>query len=360
MARELYCRVVLALSNTPDLAKIDQTAWLWNELILRLEEVPPITRPPDLQGPRKRDGVKSVRFSAPEAARSQQMQRSNSSVTLLELAATPSLAIGTAVALSGDRSDLPEVVDLCAAIRRAEKQSVVDCYGYITDRSTPAAPKYGVYSVPTRIDHETWTRVSLRDLLRSKPSKTQPQLTYTDKLRLAVAISSSVLQLQGTPWLPDILTAKDIFFIRRNGVLLYQHVFIAQQLPESGASPSTADLMQQTTPTSWNPTVLALRSLGILLIEIVCGKTLDTLRSPEDTVAANGTGDFLSDCITARRVAAEVCQFVGYKYESAVRRCIQCDFNHPDPSFEDDRFRQDVFHGVIALLEEDLKNAERS
>lgn len=349
IAQDLHCRVVL--SNTPNPAKIDQTAWLWNELILRLAEVPkkqaPTIKSPDLQIPRKKGGVKSVRFSTLESAHSKQMQQSNGSVTLLE-SATTSLAIGTAVAISSDRSDLPELVDLCAAIRHAEKQRMADCYGYIIDRSMPPSSKYEVYPVTTRIDHETWTRISLRDILKSK-SKMQPQLTYTDKLRLAVAISSSVLQLQGTPWLPDILTAKDIFFIRRNDVPLYKHVFIAQPLPESGSSPSTTNPMKQT-PTIWNPTILALRSLGILLIEIVCGKTLDTLRSPEDTLVANGIGDFLSDCMTARRIAAEVCQFVGYKYESAVRRCIQCDFDHPDPSFEDDRFRQDVFHGVIALL----------
>ena len=42
------------------------------------------------------------------------------------------------------------------------------------------------------------------------------------------------------------------------------------------------------------------------------------------------------------------------RYQSAINRCIYCDFNQDCTSLENDQFRQAVYNGVVAPLEQDL------
>jgi len=41
-------------------------------------------------------------------------------------------------------------------------------------------------------------------------------------------------------------------------------------------------------------------------------------------------------------------------YESAVRHCIRCNFKPKSTDLEDDTFRQAVYSGVVALLEDQV------
>jgi hypothetical protein len=42
------------------------------------------------------------------------------------------------------------------------------------------------------------------------------------------------------------------------------------------------------------------------------------------------------------------------KYDSAVRRCIKCNFEPRSTGLEDDEFRQAVHDGVLAMLEDQV------
>jgi hypothetical protein len=72
-----------------------------------------------------------------------------------------------------------------------------------------------------------------------------------------------------------------------------------------------------------NPTLL---TLGILLIEIVRGQTIEALRTPQEKAAhGSSPAGLLSDYMTARRLLADVYQ-ASSNYASAVRRCIDGEF----------------------------------
>lgn len=360
--QDFLFRIALSFNSTSP--KTNQAVWLWDEIILQLAKRPgnqasTIAAASSSMASNKR-AIKSVKFSmlGPRTGQTccrnvmTQGQMSGNTVTALH-PVMASLAIGTALGMSGSPENLPELIDLCQVIRKSQKKGKSECYGFILDPSSHKYRKYSVYPLGTCIGCDTWSTISLRDVLEEKASM-QPPLNYRDRLRLAVVISSSVLQLYKTPWLSDTLTDNDIIFIRRNNMPLYDHVFVAKSLPERGSSPPTAENARPI-PIIRNPTLLA---LGILLIELILAETFDILRSPEDALAPDGMANILTDYMTATRLVDRVYQSAGANYGSAVRRCVHCEFNHQNPSLDDDGFRQDVYDGVIALLEEDLKNSQ--
>lgn len=206
--------------------------------------------------------------------------------------------------------------------------------------------------------------VSLRDVLSPK-SNTQP-LSYRDRLQLAVFVAYSVLQLYSTPWLPDLLTSKNVFFLIGEGFMSYpdsEHAFLIA----SGVPPPALGQQHIPKDTSLpvkirNPTLFA---LGILLIEIICGQTIDAMRTPDDSqgvfsinATANtdtDTNTLLSDYMVARRLLSQVYE-ASSNYGSAVRRCINGDFPRQKLDLDDEDFRQEVYSGVVSLLEEDLSH----
>lgn len=175
-----------------------------------------------------------------------------------------------------------------------------------------------------------------------------------------------MLQLYSTPWLPDLLTSRNVFFLAREDFatpLDSEHAFlIASSGPLPFPGPHT-----KSTSTKNNTTALpvkirnpALLALGILLIEIICGQTIDSMRTPEDSQGSftidttnPGTNTLLSDYMVARRLLSQVYE-ASSNYGSAVRRCINGDFPRQKLDLDDEDFRQEVYSGVVSLLEEDL------
>jgi hypothetical protein len=236
--------------------------------------------------------------------------------------------------------------DLCGGIRKAQKRKEAHCYGMVLDKLASKTRcfnihPYHAFQLPHNgVGSGSCKMISLRDILNQQGG-IQP-LTRRDRLQLAVYTASSVLQLYETPWLPGALTSDNIFFAAWDGYPYYGHAFImANNGVCNAANPSTIIR---------NSTLLA---LGILLIEIICGKTLDALRTPEEKSTPGS--NLLSDYMTARRQLGEIYQ-ASSNYGSAVRRCIDGDFRRHKLDLGDEDFRQEVYSGVIVLLEEDLSH----
>jgi hypothetical protein len=152
-----------------------------------------------------------------------------------------------------------------------------------------------------------------------------------------------VLQLYKTPWLPDIPSSQNIFFIETGNLLYFEKAFIMADLnrPNDKSNPFL----------SRNPTLLA---LAVLLVEFLRGHTVDDLRTPEEVLCADMRP--LANCMIARRLLSEVSQ-TSSTYGSAVRRCIDGEFRREHLNLDDEDFRHEVYSGVVALLEEDLKKS---
>jgi hypothetical protein len=94
-------------------------------------------------------------------------------------------------------------------------------------------------------------------------------------------------------------------------------------------------------------------TLGILLIELLYGTSIEELQSPRDVDCKNTPG--VVWC-TAERLVDEEIEFQGGPlYLDAVRRCIRCDFDRKESNLDDEAFQQAVFDGVVTPLEKTLQ-----
>ncbi|KAJ0370676.1 hypothetical protein COL154_001050 [Colletotrichum chrysophilum] len=146
-----------------------------------------------------------------------------------------------------------------------------------------------------------------------------------------------------------ILTSRDILFFKRGEELQYEHAFVMKGLQERLEDKQKGN---NSAPSSRCPALLA---LGILLLELNLGRTIESLRIQYETPPP-GAPRLMYDSMTAQRLLQER-QMDSLNYKSAVQRCIGGEFARPKLDLNDEDFRQEIYEKVVALLETDLKNA---
>ncbi|KAF1941763.1 hypothetical protein EJ02DRAFT_191853 [Clathrospora elynae] len=243
-----------------------------------------------------------------------------------------------------------QIQDLCKAVVALQQPQRDLCIGYLIDS---VKRKHAIYPLesPSNCNQQQWTAYSLREVLTQRTNIGR-RLTKHDKLRVAVDLASSVLQLYKTPWLDEQWSDNDVYFIHRPGVPLsvYEHPFVYRRLPSSPGSLSVSTSQQAAYRVIRNQTLF---TLGILLIELLYGKPIEELQTPRDLDCQGTPG--IAWC-TAERLIKEELEFeAGPRYLDAVRRCIRCDFNRKESSLDDKDFQQAVFDGVVAPLERTLQ-----
>ncbi|KAL7936010.1 hypothetical protein V8C35DRAFT_296600 [Trichoderma chlorosporum] len=283
---------------------------------------------------------KTVKFSLTGFSSSPTMTMVQTETVVKDSATSMSIGpTGAAVKIINIKPDINICGELSKSWSATERS---DCLGMISDLSHPGARSYSVYpSDLSLLNGNGWRMISLRDTLEPRSGHIPP--TYKQRLQLAVFIARSVLQFYKTPWLPEMPSNRDIFFMQNGSFSYYDRPFLMAKCDKSEREPKTFSIIR-------NPTLLA---TGVLLIELLQGKTIESLRVPEE-VLGDGLHP-LSIYMTAKRLLGEVSQ-ASSNYGSAVRRCIDGEFQGKDLDLENEDFRHYVYCGVVALLEEDLNN----
>ncbi|KAJ4319194.1 hypothetical protein N0V84_006476 [Fusarium piperis] len=291
----------------------------------------PISPPP----PSRQRDKKSVRFS-------NSMRGSSSATLLVHSQSSPesmNFHMSTTFSTPGIGSPVSGYLSLCERIKSSGKRAEVSSYGTIRDDTSVGGKEYSLSPARFLNYQDTCCQsvISLREILEQKNNSFH--LPYRDRLQLAVVVSSSILQLLGNPWLPDTLSSYDIFFLKTRDYPMYSRPFLMRS--------NRAGKGNTTSPPFCNP---ALWSLGVLLIELILGKTLDSLRTPEEE------SSLPVDYFTAHRLLDEV-RMASSNYGTAVTRCLGGELhnNRFCPGSED--FCQEVYSGVVSLLERDLENS---
>ena len=185
------------------------------------------------------------------------------------------------------------------------------------------------------------------------------RMSRGDRYGLALTIASSVLQLSPTQWLSEAWNKADIQVLLEHPIVTAEktkslevdyskRLYIEKSFPEHDDS-ETASAAKNVFPGLRNQ---ALFRLGIVLIELCLGETLESLRATEDPLTKDGTSNILTEWATATRLIHDVSREAGNRYGDAVRRCIYCDFDQRSTSFENNAFRQAVYDGIVAPLED--------
>jgi hypothetical protein len=242
-----------------------------------------------------------------------------------------------------------QIEDLCRAFNKLQSPQRDLCIGYLLDG---LKRKHAIYLEPSP-SQQQWAAYSLKEVL-AQTSKLHRRLTRHDKLKLAVDLASSVLQLYNTPWLEEQWGKDDVYFIHRpeaSSASVFEHPFVCRKF---GAQVVSTAKTTTTSTTACrvirNQTLFA---LGILLIELWYGKPIEELQTVPDLDCAGTPG--VTWCTAERLVEHEMEFDAGKRYSDAVRRCIRCNFDSKETSLNNESFQQLVYDGVVKLLEKTLQ-----
>ena len=254
-------------------------------------------------------------------------------------------------------ANLVKIKNLCLTIHKCVGNMKYDyrCLGYLAHE---AHHRLGVYLPPvSQASHGTQKHTSLAQLLARKqvgqnqflPTTGNLSLCIGERLHLALIVASSVLQLYKTPWFRDHWDKNNIIISGDRITNMREQVYVSGSFP---ARTNEGSQLMNKLP-GRNITLFA---LSIFEIELCLGQSLELMRSPEDPLDAEGKADVLTDWSTAKRMEDAVYHEAGTRYGDAVRRCLYCEFDRRDTNLEDDAFRQAVYDGVVAPLEDDEKD----
>jgi hypothetical protein len=245
--------------------------------------------------------------------------------------------------------NMQPIQDLCSAISTLQKPEREVCFSLLANEI--AKQKYGVLIItPIKqlpANTELWSVSSLRAVLED------PKFAQQERLKLAITLASSVLQLHETPWLEETWGKDSIFFLNRTGKTQYDQPFVSHQIKQAILS-SVPTVPSQMSCIIRNQTLYA---LGVALIELYYRKPIAELHQDMDGPQNTGNAlfDLMTEFKTADRLAEALLSEAGAKYSDAVRRCIRCDFDQRASSLEDAKFQKAVYQGVVAQLQENYE-----
>ncbi|KAI9763062.1 MAG: hypothetical protein M1840_000953 [Geoglossum simile] len=163
------------------------------------------------------------------------------------------------------------------------------------------------------------------------------------RLSLAVKLASTLLQLYKTPWLDEMWGKQDVFFVEQQGDSsdsILQKPYVSRPFPPPTCPP------QQTLVPCRSVRSQSTFGLGVLLIELWYGKTLEDLRVPADATGHKEPNQ-TTDWLTATRLLNDIYLDAGDAYGNAVRRCLNFDFNQLPPSLETRAVKEAMHQGVV-------------
>ena len=173
--------------------------------------------------------------------------------------------------------------------------------------------------------------------------------------RIALTAASSVLELYATPWLQEQFFQNDIGLLRRHDgslvdlPLLQRHLQPAKSVKKRARFADPMDM--RLICNEW------IYGLGIFLIELRLGRTLEQLRLPEDEVSDKALQRF-AEFRTAMRLVDVITDTAGRRYGDVVRRCIRCEFDQGNYDLDDQKFCRAVFKYVVAPLAEEIRSID--
>lgn len=239
-----------------------------------------------------------------------------------------------------------QVKDLCHAMRHFKDNPIEKCMGFLEDSA--ASQKLGLYQPDTTLHSHNIHQPPLSSLNEILTGSRRVYSGY--RRRLAVLLSSNLLQLYRTPWLDDIWSHDEITFLAGEDEGL-KYPFISR-ISTRQVCPDIAD----SGLSQWDGPIQnrSLFALGILLIELCLERPFADLRT---AMSSEKQGLITaSDYDIANALLDNVANEYGDWYSSVVRRCIRCTFDTEKLDLDDDEFRKAVYKGVVLPLEDDLKN----
>ena len=240
----------------------------------------------------------------------------------------------------------------------SERSRIIDCFCSTIRSITEVHTCVGIL-VSNKSKHQVWVPraplailasarvVSLAELL------SLPEPPMGERLKLAVRLASSVLQLHRTEWLQERWGKQDIYLVQGGSSKSRSpsletpvvHQAFTQEPPVFEASMESRIIRCN----------LSLFSLGIVLVELWFWRSVESFQADEPQAycgpqAASDTTIYA----TAERLIDELYITAGVNYGHTVRRCIR-GIDHQETRLENNEFKNEVYLKVLQPLEKHLE-----
>ena len=232
-------------------------------------------------------------------------------------------------------SRAPNIVDLCATLQHCPSPH---CIGVMSSKLA----KHHIHTLRLPNASTTDERVSLQQLLE----KRSQSFHIKEKCTLALTLASAVYHLHNTSWLEESWDLNDICILSQSA--LSDQPYISRDFPATATPPAHGQRMRIIK----NSIIFA---LGVALLEISYGKSLQTFVTKEDLDDATGSRTAFTDYLIAIRLAEGLRTRELPNYADATQRCIHCNFEASVFSLDDDDFRERFYQGVIVPLKKDYE-----
>lgn len=241
------------------------------------------------------------------------------------------------------------IVNLCSKLYTAQNSG--KAIGFVVDKENDKHKHHFTLADPI-ITSESEMK-SLRDLLSCSGRESRNnRFLRGERLRIAVILASSVLQLHGTPWLEAQWTCRDIHLHERDcseDDREQYDPYLPWMLCKNSFQPPISSIDQKQ-----SSRCEILIALGLVLVELCVGKPLTEMHTPED----NHQSEFMSRLNTAEKMLDVVYREMGASYGDVVRRCLRQPFDVRVISLENEELQQMVFDKIVTPLSNDLENFE--
>jgi hypothetical protein len=179
------------------------------------------------------------------------------------------------------------------------------------------------------------------------------QLDLTQKRRLALELAYGMMTFSGSPWLKERWGKEHISFFHTNT----NKICHTQPLVSTDMRPFSTQNRQ--IPLHIMHPLPPVLSLGIILLELETGKSIESMRTDRDYMdPTNHVADENTDFTAAIR-AAEKQLMLSPQYKEAVLACLNeqdwDDGQGEEPNVLQERVRQRVYQQIIVRLESDLE-----
>ena len=242
------------------------------------------------------------------------------------------------------------IADICTTLHKAQKTNEV--VGYSADETDRNHRHYLCRANTIPLD-EPQSR-SLGDILASS-QHTSPSFSFLrrERLELAVILASSVLQLDGTSWFESRWSSYDVLFYNKvhgASTPYYKYPY----LPWKQCSLDSRPLQECGSPIPRERFIRSevLLALGLTLIELCFGATMENLRAVED----DDPSKIIIKLNTAQRLLSLVYREMGDVYGDVVRRCLIQPFDVRELNLANENVQQQVYDGIVAPLTDTLND----
>ena len=240
--------------------------------------------------------------------------------------------------------------DFCDYLRKCINQIPCEPDDLKALLETADGCKHIVYLSPTTAARTSTKAISLQQHISSMSRRKEPYaFPHYERLRLAKALATAVLQYHGTPWLQGSWRSLDVVFFDHcenmekdeSPNLSTPHLNVRVRGPD-GPNPETT-----CTPPSLAPNPL-LFGLGVMLLEIAHSATLKSLQKPSDLVTDNENG--FNEFFTAKRLSSSVGRELGPSYGKIVKKLLRCDFGCGD-DLNEPELQASYYRDVVCELD---------